>query len=182
MEQNWTMKGGGTLTLQQDGPRVRLVAQRPSDGRGLYKVWLKGERGKRFLLGTLAPEGKMLRLQRTVSSSELERAGCWPPTGVEAPLSFSFPAEERWYREQDPQRLVSDRVISGQIKGAMLCRKETDGFFLAAPFRPEGPVALESIICLAQMEQMEGRPHLVWKFDRAGRPKIPNKSKQDWKD
>ena len=33
-----SMRGGGTLTMYQDGPRVHMEAERPSDGRGLYKV------------------------------------------------------------------------------------------------------------------------------------------------
>jgi hypothetical protein len=54
----------------------------------------------------------------------------------------------------------------------MLCRREQDGFRLAAPFSTDGPVALESLFCLARVERLEGRRHLVWQFDRAGRPQI----------
>ena len=64
------MVGGGTLLLRQEGPRVRLEAERPSDGRGLYKVWLHGDRGGKLLLGTLVPEGDRLRLSRTLSVGE----------------------------------------------------------------------------------------------------------------
>lgn len=90
VEQRMEMVGGGTLLLRQEGPRVRLEAERPSDGRGLYKVWLHGDRGGKLLLGTLVPEGDRLRLSRTLSVGELERAGCWPDFRVEAPLAFTF--------------------------------------------------------------------------------------------
>ena len=40
MGESWKMEGGGTLTLEEEGIRVRLWAVRPDDGRGLYKVWV----------------------------------------------------------------------------------------------------------------------------------------------
>lgn len=186
MERRMDMRGGGTLALRQEGPRVYLDARRPSDGRGLYKVWLLGQRGGRLLLGTLTPEGRELRLKRTISVSELERAGCWPVAGAEAPLAFAFSngstGGERWYCEQSPQRLTADPILRRQLKNPMLCRKERDGFLLAAPFRTDGPVALESLFCLARLEKVDGRPHLVWSFDREGRPKILNKEEKTGRD
>lgn len=185
MERKLEMRGGGVLTMRQEGTRVCLEAERPPDGRGLYKVWLTGQRGGRMLLGTLAPEGKTLKLRRVVSQGELERAGCWPLVGAEAPLAFSFSngaGGERWYRESHPERLISDAVLQGQFKGPMLCRKEKEGFRLAYPFRTGAPLALESLFCLARVEQLEGRPHLVWIFDREGHPKIPHKTKSGGQD
>ena len=178
MEERLTMRGGGTLTLRRDGPRVRLEAERPPDGRGLYKVWLHGDQGGKLLLGTLAPEGDALRLSRTMSVGTLERAGCWPHFWAEAPLAFSFAQQStgRWYCEQHPERLPSDPVLREQMRGAMLCRRGGEGFSLAAPFRTDRPVPLPGLLCLARLERWEGRPHLVWDFDLEGRPKIPHKS------
>ena len=176
MEERMNMRGGGTLVLRQEGPRVRMEAERPSDGLGLYKVWLHGDRGGKLLLGTLAPERGSLRLVRTLSVGELERAGCWPQFWAEAPLAFSFAAQSgRWYCEQHPERLVSDPVLQSQIRGSMLCRREVAGFSLAAPFRTDRPAPLSALFCLAQVERWEGRPHFVWSFDQAGRPRVLEK-------
>ena len=174
-EERLEMAGGGTLVLRQDGPRVRLEAERPVDGRGLYKVWLIGRTGGRMLLGTLAPEGGVLRLKRTLSVGELERLGCWPVTGAEGVLAFSFPSGERWYCEYHPERLLQDPELRRQIKGPMMCCRGAESFRLAVPFRSSSPLALESLFCLAQVEQVEGKPHLVWSFDREGTPKVPHK-------
>ena len=183
MEQRMEMKGGGTLTLRQEGARIHLEACRPEVGRGLYKVWLRGQGGGRVLLGTLAPEGGRLRLSRTLSQGELERSGCWPPSGAEAPLAFPFSAAERWYWESHTERLTADPILRGQLKGPMLCRKGQEGFRLAVPFRSDAPVALEALFCLARVEQLEGRPHLVWSFDREGKPKLPvHKEERSGKD
>ena len=171
MEQILNMQGGGTLTLHREGNQIHMEARRPEDGQGLYKVWLTNRAGGRLLLGTLAPEGEGLALRRTLSVSELERAGCWPLEGVQAPLAFPFSAAERWYCEQRPQDLVCDAVLKEQIKGPMLCRREREGFSLAVPLRTDAPVTLNALICLAKVERLEGRPHLVWSFDREGRPK-----------
>ena len=117
----------------------------------------------------------MLRLKRTLTQNELERAGCWPLAGAEAVLAFPFAAAQRWYRDNHPEQLLADPVLRGQVRGPMLCRREKEGFQLALPFRVDAPVAIESLFCLAQVERLEGRPHLVWSFDREGRPVIPHK-------
>lgn len=166
--------GGGSLTLERDGPRVTLEAQRPADGLGLYKVWLHGEQGGKLLLGTLAPERGALRLRRTLSVGELERAGCWPRFRAEGVLAFAFAAQSgRWYCEQHPERLLADPVLQGQVRTSMLCQREASGFSLAAPFRTDRAVPLTALFCLARVERWDGRPHLVWRFDQEGRPMVP---------
>lgn len=174
MEERLKMDGGGWLTVRQEGPRVHLEAERPADGKGLYKVWLHGDQGGRLLLGTLAPEGGALRLRRVLSVGALERAGCWPQFRAEAPLAFSFAAGgDPWYCEQHPERLLGDPVLRDQAGGPMLCRREGDGFFLSAPFRTDRPFPLPALFCLSRTERREGRLYLVWRFDRQGRPVVP---------
>ena len=118
LEEQLEMRGGGVLRLRQEGARVHLEAERPEDGRGLYKVWLHGDQGGKLLLGTLAPEGGRLRLRRTLTVSALERAGCWPQFRPAAVLAFSFQkeAETGWYCEQRPGALVSDPVLKGELE------------------------------------------------------------------
>lgn len=172
METRLELKGGGRLFLRQEGPRVHLEARRAADGRGLYKVWLTGQGGGRLLLGTLTPEGQELGLKRSISLLELERAGCWPPAGGEALLAFPFSGPERWYCEEQPQQLVRDPALRAAMKGPMLCKKEKEGFLLAAPFRTDCPLPLEPLACLARLERLEGRPHLIWAFDPQGNPRL----------
>lgn len=170
------MRGGGVLRLRQEGPRLHIEAERPEDGRGLYKVWLHGDQGGKLLLGTLAPEGGRLRLRRTLTVSALERAGCWPQLRAAAVLAFSFQEQGKdgWYCERQPGQLVSDPVLKGQLESSMLCRREKEGFSLASPFRTDRPVPLTALICLARVERWSGKPHLVWSFDRKGIPKLPS--------
>ena len=72
MAELWSMEGGGTLSLREEGLQVRLEAVRPSEGQGLYKAWLRGQNG-RFFLGTLLPEPGRLRLIKRVSRSSLAK-------------------------------------------------------------------------------------------------------------
>ena len=178
MEERLTMRGGGTLTLRQDGGRVHFTAERPMDNRGLYKAWLHGEQGGKLLLGTLVPENGRLTVHRTLSVSALEQAGCWPQFTAAAPLAFPFAAQNNsgWYCEQRPGQLLSDPVLRNQINGSMLCRREEDGFSLAAPFRTDAPIPLPALVCLARVERWEGQYHLVWSFSPDGQPKIPHKT------
>lgn len=179
MERMVEMRGGGRLTVYQEGPRVVLEAARPDDRRGLYKVWLQGRGEQKFLLGTLAPQGGQLRLRRRLPLGELERAGCWPEFRAESVLTFSFDEKEagndekeggNWYCEQHPEQLFTDRLLKGQIPGPMLCRRERQGFWLGAPFHTGRPLALPGLFCLAQLERRPSGTNLVWHFDNNGWP------------
>ena len=174
------MGGGGVLTLRQEGPRVHMLAERPADGRGLYKVWLHGEHGGKLLLGTLVPEGGALRLSRTLSVSALERAGCWPRFRAEAPLAFAFTGQPGggWYCEQHPEQLVADPLLRARLRGAMLCRKEDEAFALSVPFRTDRPIRLPALFCLARVERRNGQLHIIWEFDSQGNPKAPHKPEE----
>ena len=177
MEQRIEMRGGGSLTFRQEGTKLHLEVERPEDGRGLFKAWLRGSRGGKLLLGTLAPERGRLRLRRTLSLDTLERAGCWPEFWAEALLAFSFQQTDGggrdWRCEQHPECFLSDPALRRQIQGAMLYREEEDGFSLAVPFRTDAPVVLTGLFCLAQTQHWNGRLHLVWRFDKTGWPRLP---------
>ena len=169
------MEGGGTLSLREEGLRVCLEAVRPDDGRGLYKVWTLG-RGGRFLLGTLIPQGGGLRLKRTVSRTALEQAGCWPVAGGEAVLVYPFSqGEGGWRPEPHPERVCQDILVRESLrgKGGFCTKRRGEDVLLSAPFRPREPFPLPLLFCLACVELREGRPWLVWTFDRMGAPVVP---------
>lgn len=172
--ERWDLEGGGTLSLEFDGNRLRLAAERPRDDRGLYKLWLTGPNG-RYPAGTMAPEGDRLTLRRAVSRTELERAGCWPVTGGQVVLAFSFAPSAGWRPEGCPENLIRDPVLRGQFGGPALCRRDGGEVLLAMPFRPDHPMPLVSLFCLARVEGVEGCPHLVWRFDGGGQPIPPHK-------
>ena len=178
------MEGGGRLTIRQDGPRVRIKAVRPADQKGLYKVWLRGEGGGKLLLGTLIPEGERLELSRTLSLRELEQAGCWPQLWAECRLAFSFSQTEKkpWYCEQHPGQLLRDPLLKKWVQGPTLCRRESDGFSLAAPFRVDRPMALAGLFCLARVERWPAGFYVVWHFDSKGRPTGPECRKKTHRD
>ena len=171
------MEGGGTLILEEEGPRVRLEAVRPEDRRGLYKAWALGPGGS-ALLGTLVPEGDRLRLARTVSRQSLARAGCWPVTGGRALLVYPFPARgERpgWRPEPSPERLCADPLVQESLRGrpGFCAGRRGEAALLSAPLRPREPFPLPLLFCLARVELREGRPWLVWEFGPDGLPRLP---------
>lgn len=173
MEQWLDMKGGGRLRLRQLEGRVQIDAWRRNCTDGLYKVWLTGEGGGRCLVGTLVPGGDGYILSRTVAVRELMSAGCWPVAGGEAVCAFLFSDEGAWRCETQPQRLLADVELGRQVMGPMLHRRREDGFELAAPFRRDRPMALPGLFCFARVDKIDGKTHLIWNFDSAGRPKFP---------
>ena len=172
MEERKVLPGGGFLAVRREGPRAMFEAARPNDQKGLYKVWLRGKGEKTFLLGTLMPQGGELRLRRTLSVGELEQAGCWPEFQAECMLAFSFSdqKEKNWYCEQHPERLFADPLLKRTIPGPMLCCRDQRGFFLAAPFRTNCPVALPGLFCLARVEKLPSGVRMIWRFDEKGWP------------
>ena len=173
------LAGGGQLMLEQDGGLVRCEAVRPEDGKGIYKVWLTGS-GGRFLLGTLAPEGGVLRLCRRVSRDSLVRAGCWPVEGGQCVLAFSFDGQKPWMREPADRRMT-DPVLRQSARGVSgLVRGDRDGFQLALPFDPARPFCLSPAFCFARVDRVEGRLCAIFSFDEQGRPRIKPVSKGEY--
>lgn len=179
MERRFTLEGGGALTVREEGLRAVLAAQRPDDGRGLYRAYLLGPEG-RALLGTMAPEGKILVIRRTLSLDELRRQGAWPPCGGRAELSFSFTgnaATEGW-RWADPAALP---FRDGELRraasrlGRTLYRQEGEGFALACPFSCREPFPIPDLFCLAEPAELEGRRHVLFRFDAVGWPLPPGR-------
>ena len=167
------LNGGGRLTLWEEGTLVHLQVQRHDDGRGLYKVWIYGQGGRR-LLGTLVPEGGRLCLYRRLSRVELERERCWPVTGGETVLAFSF-GQDGWVREEQPEQLVKDVVLRQALKGqVMLLRRVEKGFRLSHSFDTARPFPLTPLFCLAKVEG--GR--VIFFFDREGNPVVPHNGRR----
>lgn len=173
------LDGGGSLTWQEDALRVRLEVRRRDDGQGLYKAFVSGRDGE-LPLGTLLPEHGALSLRRTLTLDALRRQGCWPITGGRCALAFSFreapcapPA--LWSLRRDCAGLLADPILrsSAQSWGGFLWRPEGDGFALAAPLECHRPFPLPPLFCLGQLQDIQGRPHIVWRFDREGNPLLP---------
>lgn len=182
MEQRLKLEGGGWLEVREDGTRARLRVQRGLDGAGIYKAWLRGAAGE-MLLGTLAPEGQYLRLERTISLEALREGGCWPVTGGRTALTFSFapqqspPPSRNWRWEHRPGRLFSDPVLAEAATGwgPMLWREDEGGFQLAAPLDPLRPFPLTPIFCFAAAVAIEGRTHAMFSFTAQGTPRVPER-------
>ena len=167
--QEMQLTGGGTLVLWEEGMLVHLQVQRHDDRRGLYKIWIRGPGGRK-LLGTLVPEGGRLCIYRRLSRRELEQEGCWPVTGGEAVLAFSF-GQDGWVREEHPERLVKDVVLRQALKGqTMRLRRQEKGFRLSVSFDTARPFPLTALFCLSKVEG----GYVIFPFDREGNPVVPH--------
>lgn len=178
MAQRLELEGGGCLEIREEGAQVHLSVWRGMDGVGLYKAWLRGS-GPDFLLGTLMPEGKYLKLQRTVSLDRLKQAGCWPIQSGKTAMSFHFTGSEnqgffsRWRWEHRPSSRFSDPALaeSASAWGSMLLRDVDQGFQLAVPFDSRRPFPITTLFCLARIVQVDGQPHVVYTFNTDGTPR-----------
>lgn len=177
VEQRFPMDGGGSLTVREEGVRAVAAAERPDDGRGLYKAYLNGP-GGRVLLGTMAPEGGLLRVRRTLSLDELRRRGAWPPRGGGAELSFSFSAPDTptGWLWADPAGLPfreAELLRTAVRLGRVLCRRGAEGFALAYPFSAGEPFPFAELFCFAAPLTLGGRRHVQFLFTPEGVPRMP---------
>ena len=75
-------------------------------------------------LGTLLPEGNVLRLRRTFSVERLRSQGCWPVTGGRVQMTYAFTGQSaaappRGWKELDhPETLFPPGPGSGPGRGA----------------------------------------------------------------
>lgn len=177
MEQRFVLDGGGSLSVREEGVRAVAAAERPDDGRGLYKAYLLGP-GGRALLGTMAPEGGLLRVRRTLSLDELRRRGAWPPRGGAAELSFSFaePDTPPGWQRTDPAALPfrEAELLRAAVRlGEVLCRRRPEGFALAYPFSTGEPFPFTELFCFAEPMALGGRRYVQFLFTPEGMPRMP---------
>lgn len=93
MEQKFPMEQGWLL-CRETGGRAELTMEVPGGSRGLYRGYVLGERGL-MDLGTLLPEGNVLRLRRTFPVERLRSQGCWPVTGGRVQMTYAFTGQPR---------------------------------------------------------------------------------------
>lgn len=154
-----------------------LTAQRPDDGRGLYKAYAEGP-GGRLLLGTLLPEAEGLRLTRILSREELRQHGAWPVLRVEAQLSFSFAGTAAvppgWDWSDRVGEDLEDRKVGRQLEGLgrVLFRRQGRLLTIAVPYQPEKQFPLTEFFCFAQVRELGGNPFCLFSFDRSGWPVV----------
>ena len=179
MERQYRLEGDGSLSVRADGLRAVVEAQRPSDGRGLYKAYLLGPSG-RTLLGTLAPEGGRLWVRRTLTLDALKRQGAWPPVGGELELAFVFGAEKApagWQWRAPEGLTFGEEYLRAMVvrQGRALFQPSGEGFRLAYPFSCARPFPLSGLFCLAEPAILEGERHVCFRFDRKGWPVVPQR-------
>ena len=167
---------GGAVTVRREENQAICQAIRASDGGGFYKAWLYGE-GKRFLLGTLIPEGGALRLRRTLPIVQLERRGVWPPVGAEilpAALTGGNRPPAGWSWVDCPGRLLRDPAAeaAGRNLARALLRRGEEGFELAFPFDPSAPFPLEPLFCLGRLKRLDRGWHVLFSFSARGCPEF----------
>lgn len=177
MERRFTLDGGGSLTVQEEGLRAVMTAERPVDGKGLYKAYLRGPAG-RALLGTLAPEGGRLVVKRRLTVDGLKRQGAWPPVGGEVELAFPFETGQppQGWNWTEPGELSFGEPLLARMaarQGRVLCRRMGEGFALAYPFSCGRPFPLPALFCLARVASINGGSYVLFHFGEDGWPRLP---------
>lgn len=181
MEQKFPMEQGWLL-CRETGGRAELTMEVPGGSRGLYRGYVLGERGL-MDLGTLLPEGNVLRLRRTFPVERLRSQGCWPVTGGRVQMTYAFtgparccsaPGLEGTGPSGDPVSPGPGAGPGGPGRGrGMLCRRQDETFCLAYPWDPRRPFPLTPAFCLARVKLLRGQPHVIFRFRPEGVPIPP---------
>lgn len=134
-------------------------------------------------LGTLLPEGNVLRLRRTFPVERLRSQGCWPVTGGRVQMTYAFTGQPRCCSAPglegtgpsgDPVSPGPGAGPGGRAGGrGMLCRRQDETFCLAYPWDPRRPFPLTPAFCLARVKLLRGQPHVIFRFRPEGVPIPP---------
>jgi hypothetical protein len=150
--------------IEQQGLRARVEVWGEDDGAGLYKAYALGPSG-RCLLGTLAPEGGRLYLERILTVDSLKRQGCWPVERVEEVLEKPFQERPMQIRWEDPVL----RQCAACLPRHTACREGEGRVSLRFPFDPCAPFPLTPAFCFARVEG----GCLIFSFREDGSPCVP---------
>ena len=149
----------GALEVSAQGCYLRFRAACALPGRELLRLAVRsGER--HCLLGVLAPEGGLWRLDRRFSPAELGALGL---ERIDA-CYLRRPAPAGWVPEPEPGRLFAEallRELCAPVSGA-LTRREGGRTLLALPLTQ--PFPLLPVFCLGTLRVLEGKPYLVFEI------------------
>ena len=165
----------GRLVCRTRGSQVEVTMTLRPSASGLYRGILCGKNG-RMDLGTLLPEREGLRLCRTLHVDQLARRGCWPITGGWGELRYPFGSKkfpQGWGERTGLSQLFTDPALAECVEKTALWRQDPEGFSLAFPWDPKVPFPLVPAFCFARVEDLEGRPWVVYAFREGGWPILP---------
>lgn len=151
------------LIVDEQGLNVTITTYCPDDNVGLYKVYLKGK--EPFLLGTLVPENKVLKLTRTLSKSQLKDGGVYPISGVEKVLVFPFQREEvpKGWRWVDGSELA---LLKGRGSGRFLYQETKDMVNIAWKYESEKENNFTDFFCFLRLEIWGNTSFFVLSFKK----------------
>lgn len=150
-------------TVREQGANAVIDVWREDDGKGLFQVYIVGNRST-CPLGTLAPEKGKLHLRRTLLVERLRGKGCWPVRSIREEMVCSF---------QNPQLRWEDAVLrrSAQNLPRHTLQREGEGFSLSFPFDARAPFPLTPVFCFARL----AGERLIVSFHAGGVPYVPDK-------
>lgn len=166
----------GRVEYEQQGPRLRFVCTLPA-GAGLCKLWLvRGER--RLLLGTPAPEGDGLVLERTLSRSMLESQGVYPPQWVEVTDAQHTEGERadtgRWRPVDRHTPGLSDPLLRQLFcQGGWQWRPWARGTEFCHDWSEGGPFPAVPLFCLADIAREDHKIQVHLYLNGEGNPCFP---------
>lgn len=121
----------------------------------------------RVLLGTPVPQRNGLWLERTLSRSELERGGVWPPERLEMVGTMGM---EPWREVTQQEPAVADPVLSHLFRRGGWCWKRwAKGVVLCRRWQGGTPFPALPVFCLVRME----RERILCWLDEHGNPCFP---------
>ncbi len=158
----------GMLTMQREGGWIRAEIVCEKHGQGIYRAFLRCQRGE-VPLGVLEPDGEKFRLCRRVNAREIESRG--GVTGAMVRLSYSF--RENW-RQADGNFFHRGHFGQTAWEGAMW-RQEGERRLLAIPWNTGQVFPLVKLFCFARIFPVCGRCCVVFCFDQEEEPVMVEK-------
>lgn len=163
----------GELRAAEEGVYVTFHALcRPTEP-ALLRAYVIGQQGE-LRLGVLAPENGAFTIRRRFSKNAVRPLGRLlrgeaRPCGEESAAWEPMGDPEERFPGGLPRRLLAG--VTG-----VLTRREGRLHLAALPWEDRGPFPLPELFCFARVEQIEKQRCVVFAFDDAGEPVMPEKN------
>lgn len=166
--------GAGRAEYEENGLRLRFRCRMPGRNE-LCKLYLAaGE--QRLLLGTPAPVNGGLYLERTLSRSELERSGVYPPERVEVDKGERQPRQTQpvWQDVTAQAPKFCDPLLERMFRqGGWGWRRWEGGVVLCRMWRERESFPAMPVFCFVRLRRSGGGTYVFCYLDGEGRPCFP---------
>lgn len=166
----------GSVVCHEDEKRVTLIAKTYATLDGICRAYVRGNESS-LLVGVLAPEGAAFSAEKSITKTNLWRAGLTFDDITYAyalcPSNGADDDSTEWQKlDQLPDILCNDKVVCALAKSAgALSDSNLNPTRIAIPLITDRPFPRPDILCLLTPRRINGNLYGILGISKSGAPR-----------